>query len=66
MTNVIAFSLDRKTGASRERGADETRIILFTGVRYVREEAEAEEPCFQAAEPSADSKAEAVGKRLQA
>ncbi len=38
MTNVIAFKIPSRTGATRDRDGRGAEMLFFTGVRYVRDE----------------------------
>lgn len=67
MTNIIAFRTPPRTGATRATGSGRAEILFFTGVRYVRDEAD--QPATHASaspRPVAVSVAVTQDERLQA
>jgi hypothetical protein len=69
MVDVIALTPKPRKAFGRPQGSGTARIVFFTGVRYVREEAEADEgqPAAMPASLRADErKADDRTERLQA
>lgn len=44
MSNVVSFKPDQRGKTVADRGADMGRILLFTGVRYFRDELDVDAP----------------------
>ena len=67
MTNIIAFRTPPRTGVIRAPASGRAEILFFTGIRYVRDEAD--QPATQASAtpmPVAASVAVKRDERLQA